>query len=63
MKYIDLSTYKKLNVTDGLVPRSYVLPKIHKVGNPLRMIVSCINNPMYSLASFLKDIDKSLKKP
>jgi len=39
------------------------VPKIHKVGNPLRIIISCINSPMYPLASFLKDIiDKSLEK-
>ena len=52
MKYIDHSIYKKLNVTDGLVPKSYRLPKIYKDDNPLRMIVSCdcqlfINSPLY----------------
>jgi len=34
------------------------LPKIHKKGIPLRIIVSCINSPFYNLAGFLKDIIK-----
>ncbi|KAG5322113.1 MOS1T transposase, partial [Pseudoatta argentina] len=50
------TVYKKLNVTDGAVPRSYGLPKIHKEGNLLRMIVSCINSLLHPLASYLKDI-------
>ncbi|KYN10994.1 hypothetical protein ALC57_16846 [Trachymyrmex cornetzi] len=61
--YIDQSVYRMLNVTDGNVPRTYGLPKVHKEGNPLRIIISCINSPLYSLASFIKNIiDKSLKK-
>ena len=48
-------------ISDGDLPRSYGLPKIHKKGIPLRMIVSCINSPLYNLAVLLKEIiDKSL---
>ena len=50
-------------VSDGDLPRSYGLPKVHKEGIPLRMIIGCINSPFYKLAVFLKDIiDKSLNK-
>ena len=39
------------------------LPKIHKEGHPLRLIVSCINSAFYPLATFLKDIiDNNNKK-
>ncbi|KYN14525.1 hypothetical protein ALC57_13266 [Trachymyrmex cornetzi] len=56
MKYIEQSVYRNLNVTDGNVPRTYGLPKIHKEGNPLRLVISCINSPLYSLANYLKNI-------
>ncbi|KYN11102.1 hypothetical protein ALC57_16761 [Trachymyrmex cornetzi] len=49
-------TYKKLYISDGVLYRCYGLPKIHKEGHPLRMIVSCINNPFYPLANFLKNM-------
>jgi len=59
-EYTDQYTYKKLNVLDGTVPRSYGIPKIHKESNPLRIIVSYINSP---LATFLKEIiDRNIKK-
>ncbi|XP_071637612.1 uncharacterized protein [Temnothorax longispinosus] len=54
--YIDHSMYKKLNCTDGILPRAYGLPKIHKPGNPLRIIVSSINSPLYMLACCLHEI-------
>ena len=37
--------YKKLNTTDGLIPKLYGLPKIHKEGVPLRPIVSFVVSP------------------
>ena len=52
--YIDLNVYKKLYVSDGELPRSYGLPKIHKEGHPLRLIVHCINRAFYPLATFFK---------
>ncbi|KAG5329092.1 COX1 oxidase, partial [Acromyrmex heyeri] len=61
--YIDLNLYKKLYVSDGELPSSYGLPKIHKEGHPLRLIVSCINSAFYPLAIFLKEIiDNNNKK-
>ncbi|KAG5347140.1 COX1 oxidase, partial [Acromyrmex charruanus] len=61
--YIDLNLYKKLYVSDGEFPSSYGLPKIHKEGHPLRLIVSCINSAFYPLAIFLKEIiDNNNKK-
>jgi len=61
--FIDNRTYKKIYCSDGPLPRAYGLPKIHKPGNPLRIIVSSINSPLYSLATYLHDIiQKSIPK-
>lgn len=63
-EYITELTYKRLNCTDGVLPRAYGLPKIHKSGNPLRIIVSSMNTPLYELASFLHDtINDSIPIP
>ena len=47
--FIDQSTYKKFYISDGDLPRSYGLAKVHKDGYPLRMTVSCINSPLFNL--------------
>ena len=41
--------YKRLHSSDGLPPRFYGLPKVHKNGCPLRPIVSFISTPTYNL--------------
>lgn len=56
LEYITDLTYRRPNCTDGVLPRAYGLPKIHKPDCPLRIIVSSINTPLYGLASFLHDI-------
>ena len=42
------STYKMLYSSDGLCPRFYGLPKIHKPEIPLKPIVSFVNYPTYA---------------
>ncbi|XP_011869607.1 PREDICTED: uncharacterized protein LOC105562989, partial [Vollenhovia emeryi] len=60
---IDNQDYWRLNCTNGNLPRCYGLPKIHKAGFPLRVIVSSIGSP-YGLACFIHDIlQQSIKKP
>ena len=54
--FIGEQTYKNLTGSEGLLPRAYGLPKVHKEGCPLRVIVSSINSPLYSLASYLHKI-------
>jgi len=54
--YISIGTYRSLLNTDGILPRAYGLPKIHKNDCPLRIIISSINSPLYSLAAFVHDI-------
>jgi hypothetical protein len=51
--------YKSLLVTDGILPRAYGLPKIHKAGHPFRIIVSTINSSLHYLAIYLHKIIKS----
>jgi len=58
-KYIDTYTYRKLLTTDGILPRVYGLPKIHKPNVPFRIIVSAINSPFYELSIFLHNIIKN----
>ncbi|KAL6416960.1 hypothetical protein ACFW04_014754 [Cataglyphis niger] len=42
-----------LYVSDGILPRVYGLPKIHKCNHFFRVIVSSLNSPLYHLASYL----------
>lgn len=51
--HISDSVYGRLNRTDGILPRAYGLPKLHKPNCPLRIIVSSINSPLYNLSLFL----------
>jgi len=35
------------------------MPKIHKIGNPLRIIISSLNSPLYYLACYIHNIIKN----
>lgn len=48
--------YKRSNCTDGVLPRTYGLPKIYEPNCPLRIIVSSISTPLNPLATFLHNI-------
>ena len=54
--YINDSTYKALYCNDGSLPRVYGLSKIQKSSCPLKIIVSSIGSPLYSLATYLHNI-------
>jgi len=56
MEYISLATYRNLYCSDGILPRAYGLPKVHKPDCPFRIIISSIDSPLYSLANFLHNI-------
>lgn len=55
--------YLSLFSTDGILPRAYGLPKIHKNSDPLRIIVSYVNSPLYKLSSCLSQHFISLYLP
>jgi len=57
---IDDCTYRGLKCTNGNLLRCYGLLKIHKPGNPLRIVVSLVDSPLYVIAKFLHDIIKTL---
>ena len=58
----DLSTnkYKQLYPTSAVAPKFYGLPKIHKVGTPLRPILSSRGSITYGVAKELAHTFKSL---
>ncbi|RLU15924.1 hypothetical protein DMN91_011681 [Ooceraea biroi] len=61
---IDEIAYKYLHNTNGNLPRCYGLPKIHKPGYSLRIIVSTNDSPLYNIASyFSKILKKAVPKP
>ncbi|XP_071647563.1 uncharacterized protein [Temnothorax longispinosus] len=56
--------YRILNCTNGNLPRAYGLPKVHKAGFPLRIIVSALGSPLYNVASLLqKTLHSSIPEP
>jgi len=57
-KYISSNTHHWLNSSNAVLPRAYGLPKIHKTGYPLRIIISSIDSPLHNLADFLQNIYK-----
>jgi len=54
--FIDDLAYRRLRMTDGIIPRAYGLTKIHKQNCHLRIIVSSINSSLYNLSLFLHNI-------
>ena len=63
LNYISDSNYKRIFCSDGLLPRAYGLPKVHKANCPFRIIISSIDSPLYELATFLHKILSSSLPP
>jgi len=55
-KYISIQTHNYINASNPILPRAYGLPKIHKKGHPLRIIVSSSGSPLHNLATYLQKI-------
>jgi len=53
---VSYHTYSILNSTNAILPRAYGLPKTHKEGHPLRIIISSSGSPLHNLAEFLHKI-------
>ena len=47
---------RKLYSTAENPPKSYGLPKVHKVKTPLRLVVSCVGSITYNCSKFIADI-------
>lgn len=54
--FISEMTLRSLLRSDGVLPRAYGLPKIHKTDCPLKIIVSSIDSPLYCFATYLHNI-------
>lgn len=55
LNYVFESTYKYIYCSNGIIPRAYGLPKVHKPGTNLSKL-SCIESSLYSLATFLHNL-------
>jgi len=55
-KFITIQTYNYLNISTPILPRAYGLPKVHKEGLPLRIIVSSSGSPLHNMATYLQRI-------
>nr|CAI5830742.1 unnamed protein product [Callosobruchus analis] len=56
---IDDRCASNLKCHNGVFPKIYFLPKIHKEGIPLRPIVSFVGSPTYKLSKWMSDILKN----
>jgi len=56
LEYISASTHGMLSNSDGLLPRAYGLPKVHKPNCPFRIIISSINSPLHAFATYIQKI-------
>ena len=52
-EHLGKTLYESLRCTNGIIPRIYGNPKIHKEGLPLRPIVSFYTSPTYQLSQHL----------
>lgn len=52
---ISKQTMEWLTTKNAVAPKIYGLVKLHKPGNPLRPIVSCIDSPFYKMSKFLSN--------
>jgi hypothetical protein len=55
-EYITKQQLYHLRTSDALLPKAYGLPKMHKEGYPLRVIVSSVNSPLYSIAKYIHKV-------
>ncbi|KAA3678154.1 uncharacterized protein DEA37_0006302 [Paragonimus westermani] len=53
---IDSTTFERIRPIGTTIPRLYGLPKIHKIGVPLRPILDMWNSPYHPLAKWLSQI-------
>jgi len=54
--YITFKQLKNLTYFSAVSPIFYGIPKVHKVGTPLRPIVSQINGPTYKINKYLHEL-------
>ena len=48
--------YRQLKCDKSVTPKIYNLPKLHKSGIPLRLVVSFIGAPTYQISKFLVNV-------
>jgi hypothetical protein len=60
---LPLHIYRALKVSNPRIPSIYGLPKIHKIGDLMRLIVSCIKSPTYNISKFVVKRFKELNYP
>lgn len=58
--FITEDCYKRITMHDTSIPKAYGLPKIHKDGVPVRIIVASYDSPAYEISAFFAGILKKL---
>ncbi|CAF1613296.1 unnamed protein product, partial [Didymodactylos carnosus] len=59
--YITEQEYQRIRPVGSIPARLYGLPKTHKIGVPIRPIISCLQSYNYGLAKFLANIITPLR--
>jgi len=52
--FIPTTIHRIMTKSDGLLPKAYGLPKVHKPNCPFRIIISSVDSPLHAIASFLQ---------
>jgi len=54
LEFISITTHRAMTNIDGLLPRVYSLPKVHKPNCPFRIIISSVDSTLHAIAIFLQ---------
>nr|CAH8870044.1 unnamed protein product [Trichobilharzia regenti] len=60
--FITNETFESLRPSGSNIPRLYGLPKVHKMGTPLRPILDMTNSPYHRTAQWLADLLEPIRK-
>lgn len=61
-KWITQEEFNSIIMYNAAIPKAYGQPKVHKPGNPLRIIIASYESPAYNASIFLKNILQNLTK-
>ena len=60
--YIDAATFDRIRPTGTGMPRLYGLPKVHKDGLPMRIILDMLDSPYHATAQWLSELLQPIRR-